>query len=411
MTNFKLDSSKIPKEFHSVSEIFKDQANIRLVGGAVRDLVIGNNPNDLDFAIDISPEKVMEICQSRSIPYIPIGLPHGTVALVIDGKRFEITTLRVDVKSLDGRHAEVAFTDDWAQDAARRDFTINALSMDNLGNVFDYFNGINDLQNRIVCFVGNPDKRIQEDGLRILRFFRFCGKLYPNSTPHYDFNSLVAIKRNIRCLGNVSRERISNELHKIIQTKCPFIWNEMKTYDLLSEICIHFSDNFDIEKIRRLLLHSKNNFELMIAYGAVNKSGLRDIRKKLFFSRNENKLLDFLVDYNKMTFNEENVIRLYYKDNIRLEHIELLSILNGMPTEMTAMIANNEFHKIPLSKTEVALSINNKSLTTKFYNRLVENFIQSNYKITKEELLDKLDKYYRNYGSGRKGQSDNKVID
>ena len=153
----------------------------RVVGGAVRDAVAGRPVADIDLATPMPPEQVAVALKARGIRSVPTGLAHGTVTAVIRGRGFEITTLRRDVAT-DGRYAVVAFTEDWREDAARRDFTINAMSMTRTGDVFDYFGGIADLRAGILRFVGDPAKRIAEDYLRILRFFRFYAR-YAASPP------------------------------------------------------------------------------------------------------------------------------------------------------------------------------------------------------------------------------------
>ena len=144
----------------------------RFVGGCVRDAVLGRPVKDVDIATPDPPERVVELIERAGLKAVPTGLAHGTVTAVARGRPFEVTTLRIDVETY-GRHAKVAFTDDWQADAARRDLTINALSGTPDGRVFDYFGGLADLRAGRVRFVGDPRQRIREDYLRLLRFFRF----------------------------------------------------------------------------------------------------------------------------------------------------------------------------------------------------------------------------------------------
>ena len=149
------------------------EGETRYVGGCVRDTLLGLEVSDVDLATTIAPEEVIARLEAARIKAVPTGLAHGTITAVSGGAPVEVTTLRRDV-STDGRRATVAFTEDWREDAARRDFTINALSADPLsGEVFDYFGGLADLEARKVRFIGEPLQRIAEDHLRILRFFRF----------------------------------------------------------------------------------------------------------------------------------------------------------------------------------------------------------------------------------------------
>jgi poly(A) polymerase len=196
----------------------------RYVGGAVRDDLLGLPINDIDLATRIAPEEVVERLERARIKAVPTGIDHGTVTAVSDGHPFEVTTLRRDV-STDGRRATVAFTDDWKEDAARRDFTINALSADPLtGELFDYFGGLADLEQRHVRFIGDPFQRIAEDHLRILRFFRFHAR-FDAGTP--DEAALDACTARANDLMALSRERIADELLKLLGVADPSVTVEI----------------------------------------------------------------------------------------------------------------------------------------------------------------------------------------
>jgi poly(A) polymerase/tRNA nucleotidyltransferase (CCA-adding enzyme) len=191
----------------------------RVVGGAVRDALASRPITDIDLATPRTPEQATKALQDAGIRVVPTGIDHGTVTAVLRGRSFEITTLRRDVET-DGRHAVVAFTDDWQTDAARRDFTINAMSMARDGAVFDYFGGIADLRAGIVRFVGDPATRIAEDHLRILRYFRFFAR-YSTGPP--DTAALAAIRAGASAssLCNLSAERVWSELSRILAVPDP----------------------------------------------------------------------------------------------------------------------------------------------------------------------------------------------
>ena len=146
--------------------------DIRLVGGAVRDIVAGEDPKDLDFCTDANPTEQLEIYTANGYKYVETGLQHGTITVVIDHVGYEITSLRTETDH-EGRHATVAYTRDWMDDLSRRDFTFNAMAMTFDGVLIDPFGGQEDLRNQIVRFVGNANDRVKEDYLRILRWFRF----------------------------------------------------------------------------------------------------------------------------------------------------------------------------------------------------------------------------------------------
>lgn len=213
----------------------------RAVGGCVRDTLLArldlqagtagppkpeNATADIDIATTSPPEETIKLAEKAGLRAVPTGLAHGTITVVSDATPYEVTTLRHDVETY-GRHADVAFTDDWALDAARRDFTINALYADPDGSIFDPLNARPDLEARRVRFVGDPHQRIQEDYLRILRFFRFFAR-FGNGAPELD--SLAACVSERAGLIQLSRERIGHEIMRLLVAK-----NAPTTVDVMSE--------------------------------------------------------------------------------------------------------------------------------------------------------------------------------
>jgi poly(A) polymerase len=190
----------------------------RLVGGCVRDAILGQRVGDIDLATQLRPDQVIAACEKAGIRTIPTGLAHGTITAIVDGKPFEVTTLRKDIAT-DGRHALVAFTDNWYADAMRRDFTMNALYLDADGTVFDPTGeGVADAKAGKVVFVGDPDQRILEDHLRILRYFRFTARFAkgPLEGP-----TLAACARHTKAISELSVERVWSELKKILGAADP----------------------------------------------------------------------------------------------------------------------------------------------------------------------------------------------
>lgn len=176
MASGKLDTPHFRKlrtsELLRLEHMFSSNGyTLRLVGGAVRDLLLGRDPKDIDLATDCGPEDMVKLMEAEGVRYIPTGLQHGTITVNTSEGTYEITTLRVD-RQTDGRHATVDFTSDWRIDANRRDLTINAMSLGLDGSLYDYFNGQQHLAERRVEFVGDAKLRIREDYLRILRYFR-----------------------------------------------------------------------------------------------------------------------------------------------------------------------------------------------------------------------------------------------
>ncbi|XP_034962495.1 CCA tRNA nucleotidyltransferase 1, mitochondrial [Zootoca vivipara] len=216
----KLESSEFQSLFtpglKSVAELFdKAKYELRIAGGAVRDLLNGMKPQDVDFATTATPTEMKEMFQAAGVRMINNrGEKHGTITARLHEENFEITTLRLDLVT-DGRHAEVEFTTDWEKDAERRDLTINSMFLGLDGTLYDYFNGYDDLKNNKVRFVGHANQRIQEDYLRILRYFRFYGRI-SEKAGHHEPETLEAIKENAKGLAGISGERIWVELKKIL---------------------------------------------------------------------------------------------------------------------------------------------------------------------------------------------------
>lgn len=195
-----------------------DEGETRFVGGCVRDTLLGLEVSDVDLATRLAPDEVMARLKRDRIKAVPTGLAHGTVTAVIQGRPIQVTTLRRDVAT-DGRRATIAYTDDWREDAARRDFTINALSAEPAsGTIHDYFDGEVDLKARCVRFIGDPLIRIAEDHLRILRFFRFDAR-FGGGAP--DKASMLACQKRRNDLMALSRERVADELLKILGVEYP----------------------------------------------------------------------------------------------------------------------------------------------------------------------------------------------
>ena len=189
------------KIFEAINN-FSEKSEIRYVGGCVRKVIKKENVDDIDLATNLKPPEICEALKNNQISYYETGIKHGTITAIIDEYKYEITSLRKDV-STDGRHAEVEFSLDWKEDASRRDFTINSIYADGDGNLFDPFNGKKDLEDGYINFIGNAEKRIQEDYLRILRYLRF----YLNYSNHEHQPEIIKnIKKNIDGISNISRD-------------------------------------------------------------------------------------------------------------------------------------------------------------------------------------------------------------
>ncbi len=246
------------KEISLVFDILeKDQPKEKkvamFVGGCVRKYILDDEIDDIDIATIFSPEELKEKFKNSKIRTIDTGIDHGSITLLLNNFKFEITTLRKDIKT-DGRHAEISFTDDWNKDSERRDFTINAIYLDRKGNIFDPQMGVKDLENKTIKFIGDPDERIKEDYLRIIRFIRFSLEYGHN---FFEPSTVQAIKLNLDGIKNLSKERILKELLKIIKLK-NFV-NILKNKDLKTIFSITFPEFKNLDRINKLSLLSKSD--------------------------------------------------------------------------------------------------------------------------------------------------------
>ena len=219
----------------------------RIVGGAVRDALLGRTVADADLATILRPEEVIARAEAARLKTAPTGIAHGTVTVIAQGRPFEVTTLRRDIET-DGRHAIVHFTTDWAADAARRDFTMNALYCDAAGEVLDPLGGLADLRAGRVRFIGSAEDRIREDFLRILRFFRFFA-WYGSGRP--DADGLKACAKLKAGIATLSAERVWAELKRLFAAPDPtraLLW--MRTTEILQKA---LPESWGIDALHRLV--------------------------------------------------------------------------------------------------------------------------------------------------------------
>ncbi|KAM9758635.1 CCA tRNA nucleotidyltransferase 1, mitochondrial [Menidia menidia] len=286
---------------NGLAELFeKNQHELRIAGGAVRDLLSGKRPEDVDFATTATPEQMKSMFQTAGIRMINNkGEKHGTITARLHNENFEVTTLRVDVQT-DGRHAEVEFTTDWQKDAERRDLTINSMFLGLDGTLYDYFKGYEDLQNRQVRFVGSADQRIREDYLRILRYFRFYGRVAPGPDQH-EPETLAAIRANGRGLAAISGERIWVELKKmVLDNHAGHLLELIYQLDLAQYIGLPPEGN--VEEMKRVWHHAKDHSPkpmtiLAALFRCAEEVEKMDVRLKV--SREEKSLALFLVKHRR----------------------------------------------------------------------------------------------------------------
>ena len=362
-------SSIITPSIKTLDKIFKqNKFEIRIVGGAVRDIALGKEPKDIDFATDATPDDMQKMFDKAGIRHIPTGIEHGTITAVINGEDFEITTLRAD-KETDGRHAEVEFVKSWEEDAKRRDLTYNAMSMDIDGEIYDYHNGMDDLQDKVSKFVGDPEERITEDYLRILRYFRFQGRL---STPTWDGDTLHAIKTHASGLSKVSAERIWMEMSKILSGKnVSNVLSAMQKTGVSKVIGLSTDNTKEVKDGGNpivTLSHLGNN---------------TDIAKRWKMKKTDAILLDFL-NKNKTNTLDQKKVKDMVADGVDKELISALAQLQGVNVDMK----DTDVPEFPVTGNDlIAKGMKRGPELGMKLNQLKTKWKQSNFTATKDELL------------------------
>ena len=310
------NSTKILKIFQSISS-HNEWSEVRYVGGCVRKILNNENYDDIDLATNLDPQQIKECLIANNIKFFETGIKHGTITATIEKQNFEITSLRKDIAT-DGRHAEVLFTKDWNEDSSRRDFTINSIYADIDGNIFDPNDGANDLKNGIVRFIGNPEKRIKEDYLRILRYLRFFSTY---SLKDHQPEIKKSIMQNISGVVGLSKERLLDEFKKIFKSGALFKLNKDHfSNDVISLIFPQFINlnlltKLDKNNQKTLLVKS---FDFLLAFLVIDKTDNSDYFLYKFKTSNETKKKinflkkSFLESAEKNYFSKKNLEKIFY---------------------------------------------------------------------------------------------------
>lgn len=360
----------------------------RLVGGCVRDILANKESSDIDIATTILPEQVMFLMQQHNIKCIPTGLKHGTVTVLFKGRQYEITTLRQDI-DCDGRHAEVAFTADWREDAKRRDFSINAMYLDvTTGKLYDYFAGEQDLAQKRIRFVGQPEERIYEDYLRILRYFRFYAYF---GGINIDLPSLQACQNLAAGLKKIAGERIQQEMFKLLTAP-----HAAAALDLLSSYNIgQYLSLPKLPNLQKLMLSSEPivNLAAILRAAKASISNQQTLSKHWRLSNRQDKLLSFLCQGHTLQMEDAppkhrawlyNYGREYYNYLLMLKNIEepsayyqqrLKEAKNWVAPAMP--INGNDLIELGLHGREVGNYLNDAK----------NCWIESDFTLQREELL------------------------
>jgi len=394
--------------FSYLNEIGKE-SKVKFVGGCVRKAICGENIDDIDLATVFTPEEVKKKLNQKDIKVIDTGLSHGTVTIILNKKKFEITTLRKDI-STDGRHANVEFTSNWKEDSLRRDFTINAIYADMEGRIFDPLEGIADLKNGEIKFIGSAEERIQEDYLRILRYFRF---FIQYSKLDYDQEIIRSIKLHIDGLNKISNERIFDELTKILSLKNVYnLFSNNTSREIIQNIFPQFKYYERLKIINNLNQKLKNNFDNYLILAALI---LDDTNNYEYFchkyktsnnikNRFENISKNFESLKNKKFYTEENIKKMIYLSNKKyVKDLLLLSIcinkkINILEIEkLIEYVAKCEVPKFPISGDYLKkYGYETGEMLGKKLKSLEEKWIENDFIIEKKIIEKTLNKARKN---------------
>ena len=347
---------------------------IRLVGGVVRDLALKKFPKDVDLATDANPNDVVELLNKNNIKNKPTGIEHGTITAIINKTPYEITTLRAD-KETDGRRAKVQFVKDWKQDAERRDLTYNAMSLDFKGKLYDYFGGMDDLQDKVSAFVGNPDERIKEDFLRILRYFRFQSKL---EDPKWDQNTIKAIANNADELKRISVERIWSELKKMLVSR-----NVEESLRYMGQTGVAKAIDLPVENASMIKRLAKTDDPIVPLAVLVDDITLAETWK---MSKEETQLLRFLVQNKKTSLTKESAIDFIHDGYSKKMVLDLIN-LQGKKA-LDDVVRNYEAPQFPVQGRDlIAKGMKPGVDVGRQLAQLRDKWKASGYKLSKDQLL------------------------
>tara|TARA_Y100000814_G_scaffold118664_1_gene84935 strand:- start:371 stop:1645 length:1275 start_codon:yes stop_codon:yes gene_type:complete len=401
-TNLKFENLKKKYEIKKIFNIFSNDLNncqIRFIGGCVRKALSNENIDDIDLAVDLTPEEVKLILKNNNIKFFETGIEHGTITAKINNEKLEITSLRRDIKSY-GRHADVEFTKKWYEDAARRDFSINCIYADLEGNLYDPFEGKKDLKNGKVKFIGNAENRIREDYLRVLRYIRFF--LDYSNQPH-DIDIQKKILKNISGINKISKERLLSELEKIFRSKNIFKINDDEFLKKILHLVfpelknIHLLEKLNDQALE--ILQSKD-FLFWLSILIIDETDNTDyFLYKYKLSNNDKKRIKFLYqNYPKLNdnnfFSEKNFHKLVYYNDKSLV-IDLIDFkICVSKKDITKMI---KLKKLIIETNKPIFPIKAKNLIEEYnlkegrelgtkLKKIEDVWVQNNFKITNQEV-------------------------
>ena len=404
MRSLNIQKWKSKKNIRFLFKIFKkDSEETRFIGGCVRDLILKKKESyDIDLATTLKPNEVIGILSKKKIKIVKTGFSHGTVIAILNKEKFEITTLRKDIKT-DGRYAKVQFTEDWIIDSNRRDFTINAMSCDFNGNLYDYHNGLEDLKNERIKFIGNPEERIKEDYLRILRYFRFYAYYGRNNIEKSQINIFKKLSSNLKKL---SSERLYSEFKQILLSDNSYeVIKMMENCGVLKYIIFNNNNLEKMKSINKLkkinhLIDFSNRLAILL-----NEKNISKVSKNLKLSKIENikikKIIQLHKKFNLKDFEKNKIKYLFYYGHeicggLLIYNFAKLSINSQVKTylRIISSIKSLKVPKLPIfGKDIIKLGIKPGPNVGKIL-KLIENWwIANNFNPSRKKCLEKLKEF------------------
>ena len=400
----KLKKKKSILLIFSAIENYSESSEIRYVGGCIRKILNNENVDDIDFAVNLKPNECIEALKKNNIKYYETGVDHGTLTAIIENDKFEITSLRKDLIT-DGRHAKVLFSRDWYVDSSRRDFTINSIYSDIDGNLYDPFNGKKDLKIGKIEFIGDIEKRIIEDYLRILRYVRFF--LNYSKLEHSEKVKKI-IKQNINGISNISSERLLDEFKKIISSSGFLkLFKDPFSEEIIKLIFPQFKNIEIFKKLNDFAKKKLNDIDYILLISLMiidNSDNVNYFLFKFNLSKIEKKRILFLKKFydkkiNKNTFSEKNLWKiLYYNGKQSLQDLlyfeifkskkinnKLINLINFFKDEEVPVFpikAQNLMEKYHISEGKL-LGIKLK--------KIEEKWINNDFKVSDKEVVQVLE--------------------
>jgi tRNA nucleotidyltransferase/poly(A) polymerase len=387
------------EQIFSAIHSFSANSEIRYVGGCVRKIINKEKVDDIDLAVNLKPAVVCEALKKKNIKYYESGIEHGTITALINNIKFEITSLRKDVDT-DGRHAKVEFSDNWKEDASRRDFTINSIYADIEGSLYDPFDGKKDLENGNVSFIGNVETRIKEDYLRVLRYIRFYLNYSKNK---HDPSVIRTIKRNLGGFSNISSERLLNEFQKLLRSKGFLrLTNDKQSLEIINLVFPQLKNISIFSKLNKFAKKSFDKADFIFLLSLMIIDGTDNVDYFIYkfnISKKDQKRLLFLDNFNSQkvtsqTFSEKSLNKIFYFNGREaLMDIIYFKIFksNKVNNKLIKLIDNFKNKQTPIMpiKADVLMEKYNipegKELGTRL-KAIEEVWINNNFQISDKEV-------------------------